>query len=168
MCSLVQVNGQEHSIHIDAQLDDTKDIIRINQRIIFYNDSDTTLTHIYLHNWANGYKNNKAPLAKRLIEDYDKSLYFANQKDRGFTTIKNLNVDYETATFSDVEDDKIDVIKIVLNTPLSSKKSTTINVAYDVKIPSAKFTRYGKTKTGYHLRYWYLVPAVFKDDWKVM
>ena len=44
MCSLVQVNGQEHSIHIDAQLDDTKDIIRINQRIIFYNDSDTTLT----------------------------------------------------------------------------------------------------------------------------
>ena len=168
MCSLVQVNGQEHSIHIDAQLDDTKDIIRINQRIIFYNDSDTTLTHIYLHNWANGYKNNKAPLAKRLIEDYDKSLHFANQKDRGFTTIKNLNVDYETATFSEVEDDKIDVIKIVLNTPLSSKKSTTINVAYDVKIPSAKFTRYGKTKTGYHLRYWYLVPAVFKDDWKVM
>jgi len=168
MCSLVQVNGQEHSIHIDTQLDDTKDIIRINQRIIFHNDSDTTLTHIYLHNWANGYKNNKAPLAKRLIEDYDKSLHFANQKDRGFTTIKNLTVDYETATFSEVEDDKIDVIKIVLNTPLSSKKSTTINVAYDVKIPSAKFTRYGKTKTGYHLRYWYLVPAVFKDGWKVM
>ncbi|MDC0870882.1 aminopeptidase [Flavobacteriaceae bacterium] len=168
MCSLVQVNGQEHGIHIDAQLDDTKDIIRINQRIIFYNDSDTTLTHIYLHNWANGYKNNKAPLAKRLIEDYDKSLHFANQKDRGFTTIKNLTVDFETATFSEVEDDKIDVIKIVLNTPLSSKKSKTINVTYDVKIPSAKFTRYGKTKTGYHLRYWYLVPVVFKDGWKVM
>ena len=168
MCSFIQVNGQEHRIHIDAQLDNTNDIIRINQRIIFYNDSDTTLTHIYLHNWANGYKNNKAPLAKRLIEDYDKSLYFANQKDRGFTTIKNLTVDYETAAFSEVEDDKIDIIKIVLNTPLSPKKSTTINIAYDVKIPSAKFTRYGKTKTGYHLRYWYLVPAVFKDDWKVM
>ena len=111
MCSFIQVNGQEHKIHIDAQLDKTNDIIRINQRIIFYNDSDTTLTHIYLHNWANGYKNNKAPLAKRLIEDYDKSLYFANQKDRGFTTIKNLNVDYETATFSELEMTKLMLLK---------------------------------------------------------
>ena len=168
MCSITQVNGQEHSIQIDALLDDSKDIIRINQRIIYYNDSDSTLTNIYLHNWLNGYKNNKAPLAKRLIEDYDKSLYFANQKDRGFTTVKNLTVDYEASAFSEVEDGKIDIIKIALNTPLLPKESTAINIAYDVKIPNSKFTRYGKTKTGYHLRYWYLIPAVFKDGWKTM
>ena len=78
------MNGQEHKITIEAQLDDKKDLLRINQSIIYYNSSDSTLNNIFLHNWMNGYKNNKSPLAKRLIEDYDKSLFFAKQKDRGY------------------------------------------------------------------------------------
>ena len=112
LISFVQIQGQEHSISMEAQLDDTNDILRINQRIIYYNNSDSTLTNIYLHNWANGYKNNKAPLANRLIEDYDKSLYFANQKDRGFTRINNLTVNFEATQFLEVENGKIDIIKI--------------------------------------------------------
>ena len=162
------MNGQEHKITIEAQLDDKKDLLRINQSIIYYNSSDSTLNNIFLHNWMNGYKNNKSPLANRLIEDYDKSLFFAKQKDRGYSTLKNLNVDFEKVNFFEEEDGKIDIIKIVLNTPLKPKESVKINVTYDVKIPNAKFTSYGKTKTGYHLRYWYLVPAVFYDNWKIM
>ena len=162
------MNGQEQKITIEAQLDDKKDILRINQSIIYYNSSDSTLNNIFLHNWMNGYKNNKSPLANRLIEDYDKSLFFAKQKDRGYSTLNNLNVDFEKVNFFEEEDGKIDIIKIVLNTPLKPKESVKINVTYDVKIPNAKFTSYGKTKTGYHLRYWYLVPAVFYDNWKIM
>ena len=162
------MNGQEHTITIEAQLDDKNDILQINQSIIYHNTSDSTLNHIFLHNWINGYKNNKSPLARRLIEDYDKSLYFAKQKDRGYSTIKNLTVDYEKVKFFEEEKGKIDILKIVLNSPLEPKKSTRINLTYNVKIPNSKFTSYGKTKTGYHLRYWYLVPAVFHDNWKVM
>ena len=162
------MNGQEHIITIEAQLDDKNDILQINQSIIYHNTSDSTLNHIFLHNWINGYKNNKSPLARRLIEDYDKSLYFAKQKDRGYSTIKNLTVDYEKVKFFEEEKGKIDIVKIVLNSPLEPKKSTRINLTYNVKIPNSKFTSYGKTKTGYHLRYWYLVPAVFHDNWKIM
>ena len=162
------MNGQEHIITIEAQLDDKNDILQINQSIIYHNTSDSTLNHIYLHNWINGYKNNTSPLARRLIEDYDKSLYFAKQKDRGYSIIKNLTVDYEKVKFFEEEKGKIDIVKIVLNSPLEPKKSTRINLTYNVKIPNSKFTSYGKTKTGYHLRYWYLVPAVFHDNWKVM
>ena len=162
------MNGQEHIITIEAQLDDKNDILQINQSIIYHNTSDSTLNHIFLHNWINGYKNNKSPLARRLIEDYDKSLYFAKQKDRGYSIIKNLTVDYEKVKFFEEEKGKIDIVKIVLNSPLKPKKSTRINLTYNVKIPNSKFTSYGKTKTGYHLRYWYLVPAVFHDNWKVM
>ena len=168
LCSFVHINGQEHDISIEAQLDDKEHILRINQRIIYHNNSDSTLTEIYLHNWANGYKNNKAPLSRRLIEDYDKSLYFADEEDRGYTEINNLTVDFELASFLELDNDQIDVIKILLNKPLKANNSTEINIAYNVKIPNAKFTSYGKTKTGYHLRYWYLVPAVFQDDWKIM
>ena len=162
------MNGQEHIITIEAQLDDKNDILQINQSIIYHNTSDSTLNHIFLHNWINGYKNNTSPLARRLIEDYDKSLYFAKQKDRGYSIIKNLTVDYEKVKFFEEEKGKIDIVKIVLNSPLEPKKSTRINLTYNVKIPNSKFTSYGKTKTGYHLRYWYLVPAVFHDNWKVM
>ena len=162
------MNGQEHIITIEAQLDDKNDILQINQSIIYHNTSDSTLNHIFLHNWINGYKNNKSPLARRLIEDYDKSLYFAKQKDRGYSTIKNLTVDYEKVKFFEEEKGKIDIVKIDLNSPLEPKKSTRINLTYNVKIPNSKFTSYGKTKTGYHLRYWYLVPAVFHDNWKIM
>ena len=168
LCSFAHINGQEHDISIEAQLDDKEHILRINQRIIYHNNSDSTLTEIYLHNWANGYKNNKAPLSRRLIEDYDKSLYFADEEDRGYTEINNLTVDFELASFLELDNDQIDVIKILLNKPLKANNSTEINIAYNVKIPNAKFTSYGKTKTGYHLRYWYLVPAVFQDDWKIM
>ena len=162
------MNGQEHTITIEAQLDDKNDILQINQSIIYHNTSDSTLNHIFLHNWINGYKNNTSPLARRLIEDYDKSLYFAKQKDRGYSTLKNLTVDYEKVKFFEEEKGKIDILKIVLNSPLEPKKSTRINLTYNVKIPNSKFTSYGKTRTGYHLRYWYLVPAVFHDNWKVM
>ena len=115
MFPFTQINGQEHAISLEAQLDDKKDILRINQRIVYYNNSDSTLTNIFLHNWANGYKDNKAPLANRLIENYDKSLYFANQKDRGFTRINNLTVDFEATPFLEVENGKIDIIKIIRN-----------------------------------------------------
>ena len=120
------MNGQEHIITIEAQLDDKNDILQINQSIIYHNTSDSTLNHIFLHNWINGYKNNTSPLARRLIEDYDKSLYFAKQKDRGYSIIKNLTVDYEKVKFFEEEKGKIDIVKIVLNSPLKPKKSTKI------------------------------------------
>ncbi len=165
----VQVYGQEHAIFIEAQLNDEKDIVRIKERIVFTNNSDSTLTEVYLHNWANGYRSKKSPLSKRLIEDYDKSLYFAKTRDRGYTDINNLTVDFEVVSFLELEDDQTDVVKILLNKPLHPKKSIEISVTYDIKVPNASFTGYGRTRTGYHLRYWYLVPAVFKDkQWKIM
>lgn len=168
MVSFVRIQGQEHSISMEVQLDDNKHILRIHQQIVYYNNSDSTLTEIYLHNWADGYKSKKAPLAKRLIEDYDKSLYFAREKDRGYTDIQDLTINAKKTSFLASENKQIDVVKLMLNAPLESKKSTTIDISYTVKIPNAKFTRYGKKKTGYLLRYWYLIPAVFEDHWKIM
>ena len=165
---LTQFYGQEHTITIDAQLDDKKDILKIQQTIVFVNESDSTLTEIYLQNWPDGYRNRNTALSQRLIEDYNKSLYFIKDRDRGFIAIKNLSVDFAAVTFSELEKNKSDVLKISLEQPLKPKESVTINAVYDLKIPNEKFTRYGKSKTGYHLRYWYLVPAIFNGEWQLM
>ena len=159
--------GQKNSTSIKATLNTEKDELLIRQEIVFVNVSDSTLANIYLHNWANSFKDRKTPLSKRFIKDYRKDLYFANPKDLGKTTIKNLNVNFETAEFNQVEN-KADILKIALKNPLKQKDSTKITLTYIVKIPSSKFTGYGKTKKGYHLRFWYITPAVYNNGWELM
>ncbi len=158
---------QTNSIKIDAAIDDKTDVIKIQQEIVFYNNTNKKLDQIYLHNWQNGFKNRKTPLSKRLIEDYKKSLYFAKEKERGFTKILNLTANYKNINFS-FKKNQEDIIRLDLNNSLSPNDSIIINATYTVKIPDAKFTGYGKTATGYHLRYWYLAPAVHNKSWQLM
>ena len=159
--------SQENAINIKAILDTEKDVIKIQQEIIFHNTSDSILTNIYLHNWANSYRDRKTPLSKRFIEDFKKDLYFAKEKDLGSTTIKSLSVDFENVNFKEVKN-HADIIEILLNKPLLPEAKTTISITYLVKIPSARFTKYGKTKMGYHLRNWYITPAVYDKGWQLM
>jgi len=159
--------SQQNEIQIKALLDATKETLKIQQEIIFYNTSDTVLNKIYLHNWANSYRDRKTPLSKRFIKDFKKDLYFAKEKELGSSRIVSLSVNFETATFKELKG-QTDIIEILLNKPLLPKKEVKIAATYIVKIPNARFTKYGKTKNGYHLRYWYLTPAIFKNGWQLM
>ena len=159
--------SQQNSISIKSKLDPKEDLLKIQQEIIFHNTSDSTLTSVYLHNWANSFSNRKTPLSKRFIKDFKKQLYFAKKEELGFTSIKSLSIDHLSATFEEVKN-QVDVIRIILNNPLLPNSKTKIIVSYVVKIPSARFTKYGKTSTGYHLRNWYLTPAVFDNGWQLM
>lgn len=159
--------SQQHKIEMDVRLDESKNILLIQQKTVFFNSSKDTLKEIFFHNWNNSYKDRKTPLTKRLIDDYDKRLYFANSEDRGYTKIENISVAFEPLEFDEFTN-QTDILKVALKRPLLPKKSVEINITYQVKIPSAKFTSYGKTKTGYHLRYWYLVPARYTNKWVLM
>ncbi len=159
--------AQQNSIAIKSTLDIDKDELLIQQEIIFHNTSDSTLTNIYLHNWANSFKDRKTPLSKRFIKDYKKNLYFSAKKDLGRTTIKNLTVNHEVTNFMEVKN-KADILKVPLVKPLKPNDSVKISIAYIIKLPNAKFTNYGKTKEGYHLRFWYITPAVYNNDWQLM
>jgi virulence-associated protein VapD len=161
------IYAQTNRIKIDAVIDDKTDVIKIQQEIVFHNKTNNVLDQIYLHNWQNGFKDRKTPLSKRLIEDYKKSLYFAKEKERGFTKILNLTANYTNIRFSSKEFQE-DIIKLDLNKSLNPNDSIIINATYTVKIPNAKFTGYGKTATGYYLRFWYLTPAVFNKNWQLM
>ena len=62
---------------MQLRLDESKDILEIQQKTIYHNFSKDTLKELFFHNWNNSFKTRKSPLTKRLIDDYDKSLYFA-------------------------------------------------------------------------------------------
>ena len=163
---VTRICAQTNSIKINAVLDEKNDALKIQQEIIYYNNSKESLKEIYLHNWANSFKDKNTPLTKRLIGDYNKSLYFAKDNERGFSKILNLSVDFESIQFK-TEEGAEDILKIELKKVLQPLDSVLIKASYTVKIPSSKFTNYGKTTNGYHLRYWYLTPAVFTNEWQI-
>ena len=154
------------TFNIKSELNVEKDELKIQQEIVLYNTSDSILENIYLHNWANSYKDRKTPLSIRFIEDFRKDLYFANQKDLGFSDIKNITINFNNIVYKELEN-KEDILQLFLDKPLKPKESTRINVTYILKIPNSKFTGYGKYNNGYRLRYWYLTPAIFDTEWKL-
>lgn len=158
--------SQNNEIKIDAQLFLENRTIVINQQITYYNHSNSALSEIYLHNWANAYKDRSTTLSKRLIENYDKSLYFAKIKKRGFSKIDTLTSLQQSIKYKSPKD-SLDIVKINLSKPLAVGDSITLNANYSVKVPLDIFTRYGYSHDNYDLRYWYLVPAVYQDKWVV-
>jgi hypothetical protein len=157
---------QTNNIIINAILNEETNTLEIQQEIDFYNTSTTVFNEIYLHNWANAYKDKNTPLAKRFIENYSKSFHFTNIKNRGSTTINNISIDYNVATW-EISDINPDILKITLNKPLSPKDSLRIVATYSVQIPSDKFTNYGVNNDTYNLKYWYLAPAIYDEKWEV-
>ena len=159
--------AQTNEIHIEAELiSDTKEII-IDQEIIYFNNSEDSLDTIYLHNWSNAYKDRHTPLSIRLIDNYDKSLYFAKIDKRGFSKIQSIDLDDQSTTWKELEH-AIDIVKIILSEPLKSKDSAIIKAHYVVKIPIDKYTDYGYKLNDFNLRYWYLTPAVYDGKWQLM
>ncbi len=159
--------SQENTSYIKVSLDTLHHIMNIEQKIVYHNKSKKTLDKIYLHNWANSFKNNETPLGKRLVEDYKKDFYFSKEINRGYSKIHFLKDKNGVLGFQELQDRR-DIIQIQLNTHLKPEDSIEIMANYTVKIPQAKFTGYGKTENGYHLRFWYLTPAVYDNGWQLM
>ncbi|WP_299625847.1 aminopeptidase [uncultured Tenacibaculum sp.] len=159
--------SQENSHEISASLDMDKNLLHVEQKIMYHNTSKNSLTSIFLHNWSNSFKNNNTPLGKRLIKDYKKDFYFADDKDRGYSKIHTLTSNNQELDFQEVRNQN-DIIEIQLNSSLQPKDSIAISANYTIKIPKAQFTGYGKTGDGYHLRFWYLTPAIYQNGWQLM
>lgn len=162
-CAPFFLYAQNNDIAIKAVLAQDHKII-IEQEITFHNPSEDVLDTIYLLNWANGYRDKKTPLNKRLIENYDRSLYFAKIKERGYSSIKLLQCDQQDAAFEEVPDAS-DLVRVILPASLLPKDSVKIHLSYEVKVPSDRFTRYGHEEVLYNLRYWYITPAVYDGQW---
>ncbi|WP_204345791.1 metalloprotease [Psychroserpens algicola] len=157
----------QNSIDLKASVDIDAKTIKINQRIRYQNESNDTLSVIYLNDWNNAYSTKKTPLAKRFTEEFSDKFHFAKSEQRGFTVITKLNDEKGNALeFSDLKNHP-DVIKVNLNTPLLPNESYDIKLTYDVVLPDDNFTGYGiSPDKNLNLKYWYITPAVYNGDWQ--
>lgn len=128
---------------ISASLLSETDQLIIKQKIRFLNQSDL-LENIYLNDWANSYSSTKSPLADRLVEEYTRSFYLSAKSKRGNTLISNIYINGIEAKWKRKRNN-LDIIEINIDKPLN-KGIVNIDLSYIVKLPSSKFTGYGKIK----------------------
>jgi len=147
--------GQSNnSYDINVELIQEEKLLIINQKMILNNDSNNIIEKVFLEDWSNSYRDNNSKLAKRISDEYSRTFTFANNKQRGFTTINNLESD-KIKTWKRLDEN--DIIEIELSKPLEISESIEINISYTIKLPDSKFTGYGYDDQNFYLKNWIIV-----------
>lgn len=156
----------QQSIVIEANLDAEAGEIRISQDVLFTNPSDRNLSEIYFFDWVNSFSSKTTPLAQRFAENFSSSFHFEKDVDRGHTTIHTIKSNGEDLVWDRPSD--ADILRIKLIEPLAPNESGNFQINYTIKIPDAKFTRYGVTREhDFYLKNWLILPAIFDGEWQV-
>ncbi len=161
-CCLIGHSIQaQHSIAINATLDDKEHRLTIDQTLTYFNQSKDTLSQLFINDWSHSFSSNKTNLAQRFSDEFTTNFYLSLKGQKGHTDIDSLskNILKWHRLF-----DKTDVIVVYLNQPLAPNEQTTIRFHYKIKIPDDKFTGYGYNSNGYYLKEWFLFP--FRYDTK--
>lgn len=157
----------QHTITIDASLDDSSRTLDVKQHVLFENTTGTSLDTLYFHNWANSFSTKKSPLGVRLEDNYVSAFHFEKDTKRGNTTLKTV-LDDTGNTLEWNRGPEVDLLYVILPKPLRNGTSVGINFRYTVKVAQDTYTRYGVDKDGnYKLRYWYVSPAVYDQKWRL-
>lgn len=155
----------QNKIDIEALVDVETKTISISQTIVYENETDDTLSEIYLHDWNNSYSTKSTPLAKRFEEEFSTKFHLAKSEQRGFTLVTSIQSNNADLDFEHLKEHP-DVIKVDLKTALLPNQSYKIKLDYTLVLPDATFTNYGFTKNkDFELKYWYITPAVYDGKW---
>ncbi|HEX2628891.1 MAG TPA: M1 family metallopeptidase, partial [Chitinophagaceae bacterium] len=152
---------------IDVSLNDKDHTLTGFEKIEYINNSPDTLHFIWFHVWPNAYKNDKTAFTDQQLENGDTRFYFSNDDQRGYINRLDFKVNNVTAAIED-HPNHIDIIKVILPSPLPPKASIQITTPFNVKLPF-NFSRGGHDGQSYQVTQWYPKPAAYdKDGWHPM
>ena len=158
---------QEVNYRIVATLDDVKHTLNGVIEFEYVNNSPDALPQIWVHLWANAFKNRRSAFCKQKLRDDDGKFYFADDKDLG--GYKDLDFSADGQKISWKYDPKNpDIAVLNLPQPLTPGKRIRISTPFLLKIP-ASFSRLGHVETSYQMTQWYPKPAVYDHKgWHAM
>jgi len=150
---------QQVNYTIDVSLNDKQHVLDGFEKIEYFNNSPDTLKFIWFHVWPNAYKNDKTAFTDQSLENGNTKFYFSNKEDRGYINKLEFKVNDQTASTED-HPQHIDIIKLVLPSPLPPGQKITITTPFHVKLPY-NFSRGGHEGDSYQATQWYPKPAVY-------
>ncbi len=155
--------GQNNS-HIVVELNPEKKTLLVQQKIVFHNQSQDTLSSIVLNDWNNAYSNKNTPLANRFSDEFYRGFHLAKEEERGSTTVLSLTNSAKSELVWNRTDENPDFIIVDLKDKLAPNQQIYLQLSYIVKIPSDKFTKYGYSENGSMiLKNWFLTPARYEN-----
>ncbi|MCR9251464.1 MAG: M1 family metallopeptidase [bacterium] len=158
---------QEVNYKIDVRLDDKEHFLHAFEELEYVNNSGQTLNYIFFHLWPNAYKTNQTAFAKQQVEAGSQRFYFTSDKYRGYIDSLDFKVNGVPVEIEENSENP-DIIKLILNEPLTGGAKIDITTPFRVKIPWS-YSRLGRINQQYQITQWYPKPAVFdKDGWHTM
>lgn len=160
---------QQHlSYNIDVTLDDKENTVLGKETIIYHNFSPDTLQFLWFHLYPNAYSSRNTSLFRQIENDPARKDKLINAT-MGSITDLNFTVNQKPLKIQAHPDsEKIDVVKLILPSPLLPGDSVTISTPFKVKLPSY-FSRSGYADGEFMICQWYPKPAVYdKAGWHEM
>ena len=165
---------QQLRYDIKAELNDKDKSITGFEKIVYKNNSPSTLNFIWFHIWPNAYKNETTALLQQIKNDTARSkkmparMTQSDGEKFGTGSIDGLAFkvnDQAAKTEAHPNPQYIDIIKLLLDKPLLPGDSITISTRFKVTLPPY-FSRSGYADGQFMACQWYPKPAVFdKDGW---
>ncbi|MBL7744857.1 MAG: M1 family metallopeptidase [Chitinophagaceae bacterium] len=152
---------QEVNYTISVSLNDTAHTLRGFEKIEYINNSPDTLKFIWFHIWPNAYKNDKTAFSDQFLINGNTKFYFSDKEQKGYINRLDFKVNNVTAEMED-HPEHIDIIKLVLPSPLPPRQRITITTPFHVKLPY-NFSRGGHDGQSYQATQWYPKPAVYDN-----
>jgi hypothetical protein len=150
---------QEVNFRLQATLNDEKHDVNGMAQIEYINHSPDTLGFIWFHLWPNAYKSDQTAFSEQMLINGRTDFYFSKDAQRGYINRLNFKVNGVTANTED-HPNYVDVVKLVLSTPLLPGGTINITTPFHVQLPE-NFSRGGHTGQSYQVSQWYPKPAVY-------
>ncbi len=150
---------QELHYTIDVSLDDQQNSLNGFLKLRYTNHSPDTLSFVWFHLWPNAYKNDRTAFSDQLLLQGRTDFYFASREQRGYINRLDFRTNNSTLSTED-HPQYIDIIKVMLASPLAPGAQTEITTPFHVKLPK-NFSRGGHTGQSYQATQWYPKPAVY-------
>lgn len=159
-CSLLHA---QEDIFIRAQVFPEINQISVKQKIVITNTTQQDLNSVFLSDWNNSSSTKDSPLAIRYEEEYKQKMHFAKEKERGITTINSIVANNIALQYNRPV---IDIIEVILKTPLQKSQTIELILNYQLQLPSSKFNGFGiDNKQNIALKEWFIIPAKLNQEW---
>ncbi len=155
------VTQQQVNYKISVTLDDEKHLLQGQVEMEYINNSPVTLDKIYIHLWANAYKNDKTAFAHQNLNSNTRDFHFAEPKDKGYFGGINFSIDGQNVSWSKYNGNE-DIAEITLPKALATGQKIIIKTPFTLKIPKV-FSRLGHEDQNYYMTQWFPKPAVFDE-----
>ena len=148
-------------------MDDENHTLNGSIEMEYFNNSPDELKDIWMHLWANAYKNRNTAFSKQKARTGSTKFYFAEEHQLGNFSELDFRVDDKTIDW-EFDPKNPDIARLTLNKPIKSGEKIIISTPFNLKIP-ASFSRLGHVGQSYQMTQWFPKPAVYdKDGWHPM